>query len=155
MARRKKGGGRGGVCGCGGAEEQAVPELGVRSVPHALRHATVFGAPDAVPADGAMVLVAPHDPQPLLARVEQRDRGVFAVEYLRRGPEVRRLRLSCRRPGAASAARAVRGLRDARRPRTRRVRHQENQVEEEKQEGMSWMVRTAGPAYWSGWPARP
>ena len=43
-------GGCGGVCGCGGAEETAVPELDVTEVPHALRHATVFGALDAVPA---------------------------------------------------------------------------------------------------------
>ncbi|MDF3147025.1 MULTISPECIES: DUF2249 domain-containing protein [unclassified Streptomyces] len=89
-------GGCGGVCGCGGAEETAEPELDVREVPHALRHATVFGALDAVPAGTAMVLVAPHDPLPLLAQIEQRSPGVFSVEYLERGPETWRLRLSHR-----------------------------------------------------------
>ncbi|MEU9792558.1 DUF2249 domain-containing protein [Streptomyces sparsogenes] len=89
-------GGCGGTCGCGDAEEETVPELDVRSVPHALRHATVFGALDAVPAGGAMVLVAPHDPLPLLAQIEQRGPGRFAVEYLRRGPEAWRIRLSHR-----------------------------------------------------------
>ncbi|MFE9880274.1 DUF2249 domain-containing protein [Streptomyces sp. NPDC005784] len=87
-------GGCGGVCGCGGAEEGAEPELDVREVPHALRHATVFGALDAVPAGTAMVLVAPHDPLPLLAQIEQRNPGIFSVEYLERGPEAWRLRLS-------------------------------------------------------------
>ncbi|MEU2736202.1 DUF2249 domain-containing protein [Streptomyces sp. NPDC007095] len=87
-------GGWGGVCGCGGAEETAEPELDVREVPHALRHATVFGALDAVPAGTAMVLVAPRDPLPLLAQIEQRSPGVFSVEYLERGPEAWRLRLS-------------------------------------------------------------
>ncbi|WRZ95344.1 DUF2249 domain-containing protein [Streptomyces sp. NBC_01007] len=87
-------GGCGGVCGCGGAEEAAEPELDVREVPHALRHATVFGALDAVPAGTAMVLVAPHDPLPLLAQIEQRNPGIFTVEYLERGPEAWRLRLS-------------------------------------------------------------
>ncbi|MEU5592840.1 DUF2249 domain-containing protein [Streptomyces sp. NPDC020298] len=87
-------GGCGGVCGCGGAEETDEPELDVREVPHALRHATVFGALDAVPAGTAMVLVAPHDPLPLLAQIEQRSPGVFSVEYLERGPEAWRLRLS-------------------------------------------------------------
>ncbi|WP_416979803.1 DUF2249 domain-containing protein [Streptomyces sp. T028] len=87
-------GGCGGVCGCGGAEETAEPELDVREVPHALRHATVFGALDAVPVGTAMVLVAPHDPLPLLAQIEQRSPGAFAVEYLERGPESWRLRLS-------------------------------------------------------------
>ncbi|MFK0252720.1 DUF2249 domain-containing protein [Streptomyces sp. NPDC090445] len=86
-------GGCGGICGCGGAEETAEPELDVREVPHALRHATVFGALDAVPAGTAMVLVAPHDPLPLLAQIEQRSPGAFAVEYLERGPESWRLRL--------------------------------------------------------------
>ncbi|CAM5568487.1 DUF2249 domain-containing protein [Streptomyces aurantiogriseus] len=89
-------GGCGGVCGCGGAEETAEPELDVREVPHALRHATVFGALDAVPAGTAMVLVAPHDPLPLLAQIEQRSPGVFSAEYLERGPETWRLRLGHR-----------------------------------------------------------
>ncbi|MFJ9863822.1 DUF2249 domain-containing protein [Streptomyces sp. NPDC101165] len=83
-------------CGCDGHAEEAVPELDVRSVPHALRHATVFGALDAVSAGSAMVLVAPHDPLPLLAQIEQRHPGRFAVEYLQRGPEAWRLRLGHR-----------------------------------------------------------
>lgn len=85
-----------GECGCGAAEERAEPELDVRAVPHALRHATVFGALDAVPAGTAMVLVAPHDPVPLLAQIEQRNPGAFTVEYLERGPEAWRLRLAHR-----------------------------------------------------------
>ncbi|MET8565119.1 DUF2249 domain-containing protein [Streptomyces flaveolus] len=89
-------GGCGGVCGCGGAEETTEPELDVREVPHALRHATVFGALDAVPVGTAMVLVAPHDPLPLLAQIEQRSPRAFTVEYLERGPEAWRLRLSHR-----------------------------------------------------------
>lgn len=89
-------GGCGGACGCGGEAEPAEPELDVRGVPHALRHATVFGALDAVPAGRTMVLVAPHDPLPLLAQIEQRTPDVFAVEYLQRGPQDWRLRLSHR-----------------------------------------------------------
>ncbi|MGW2745555.1 DUF2249 domain-containing protein [Streptomyces sp. NPDC001450] len=89
-------GGCGGACGCGGREEADVPELDVRSVPHALRHATVFGALEAVPAGAAMVLVAPHDPLPLLAQIEDRSPGTFCVEYLERGPEAWRLQLSHR-----------------------------------------------------------
>ncbi|ALV32541.1 DUF2249 domain-containing protein [Streptomyces sp. CdTB01] len=86
-----------GGCGCGGArKEAAIPELDVRAVPHPLRHASVLGALDAVPAGGAMVLVAPHDPLPLLAQIEDRHPGVFAVEYLERGPETWRLRLGHR-----------------------------------------------------------
>ncbi len=89
-------GGCGGTCGCGGSDDTAEPELDVREVPHSLRHATVFGALAAVPAGSAMVLVAPHDPLPLLAQIEQRNPGVFAVDYLERGPETWRLRLAHR-----------------------------------------------------------
>jgi uncharacterized protein (DUF2249 family) len=60
-------------------------------VPHAIRHATIFGALDAVPPGGGLVLVAPHDPLPLLAQIEQRAPGAFAVDYLERGPEAWRL----------------------------------------------------------------
>lgn len=60
-------------------------------MPHALRHATVFGALDAVPEGSAMVLVAPHDPLPLLAQIEGRGPGTVSVEYLARGPEAWRL----------------------------------------------------------------
>ncbi|MFF0224007.1 DUF2249 domain-containing protein [Streptomyces sp. NPDC004629] len=88
--------GGGGGCGCGGAQEATVPELDLRSVPHALRHGTAFGALDTVPAGRAMVLIAPHDPLPLLAQMEQRTPGLFAVEYLQRGPEAWRLSLSRR-----------------------------------------------------------
>ncbi|MFD8307130.1 DUF2249 domain-containing protein [Streptomyces sp. NPDC059690] len=91
-----KGGGCGGACGCGGSDETEVPELDVREVPHSLRHATVFGAIAAVPSGQSMVLVAPHDPLPLLAQIEDRHPGAFAVEYLQRGPEAWRLLLTHR-----------------------------------------------------------
>lgn len=87
----KKSGGCGGSCGCGGSDDADVPELDARAVPHALRHATIFGALDAVPAGRAMILVAPHDPLPLLAQIEARDPGAFTFEYLERGPEAWRL----------------------------------------------------------------
>lgn len=90
------GGGCGGTCGCGGSDDADVPELDVREVPHALRHATVFGALGAVPAGRAMLLVAPHDPLPLLRQIEDRHPGVFAVEYQERGPEAWRLLLTHR-----------------------------------------------------------
>ncbi|MFI1416706.1 DUF2249 domain-containing protein [Streptomyces sp. NPDC020731] len=90
------GGGCGGTCGCGGSDDVDVPELDVRDVPHALRHATVFGALGAVPAGRAMVLVAPHDPLPLLRQIEDRHPGVFAVDYQQRGPEAWRLLLTHR-----------------------------------------------------------
>lgn len=64
-----------------------LPVLDATVIPHAVRHATIFGALDAVEEGGGLVLVAPHDPLPLLAQIEGRHPGRFTVEYLRRGPE--------------------------------------------------------------------
>ncbi|RAU90559.1 DUF2249 domain-containing protein, partial [Mycolicibacter senuensis] len=52
------------------------------------------GAFDAVPAGGSMLLVAPHDPIPLLHQLAERSGGRLAVGYEERGPEAWRLRLT-------------------------------------------------------------
>ncbi|CAJ1497099.1 DUF2249 domain-containing protein [[Mycobacterium] kokjensenii] len=82
-----------GGCDCG-EEDDEMPELDVREVPHAIRHATVFGAFDAVPVGGSLLLVASHDPIPLLRQLAERSGGRLAVGYEERGPEAWRLRLT-------------------------------------------------------------
>jgi uncharacterized protein (DUF2249 family) len=79
------------ACSCGEVDDAGLPELDARAVPHAIRHATIFGALDAVQSGGGLVLIAPHDPLPLLAQIEQRTPGRFDVEYLERGPDAWRL----------------------------------------------------------------
>jgi uncharacterized protein (DUF2249 family)/iron-sulfur cluster repair protein YtfE (RIC family) len=86
-----EGGCGGHQCSCGEVGGPGYPELDARVVPHAIRHATIFGALDAVGPGGGLVLVAPHDPLPLLAQVEQRNPGVFEASYLERGPDAWRL----------------------------------------------------------------
>lgn len=81
-------------CGCGHDHDASAPELDVRAIPHAIRHATVFGALTAIPSGGSMVLVAPHDPKPLLAQIHDREKGTIGVEYLETGPEAWRLKLT-------------------------------------------------------------
>jgi uncharacterized protein (DUF2249 family)/iron-sulfur cluster repair protein YtfE (RIC family) len=92
-------------CGCGG--DQGHPEaaqsvapvlsvdarLDVRDVPHAQRHARVLTAISELPADGALVLIAPHAPLPLLAEIERRFPGQIDSEWLQEGPQVWQLRL--------------------------------------------------------------
>ncbi|CAM3549637.1 DUF2249 domain-containing protein [Occultella aeris] len=85
--------GHGHTCACGGTEV-AEPELDARTVPHPIRHATVFGALDAVQPGASMILVAPHDPLPLLAQLEQRRPGAFDVIYVERAPQAWRLRFT-------------------------------------------------------------
>ena len=79
------------TCHCGHQDDAGYPELDARTIPHAIRHATIFGALDAVRPGSGMVLVAPHDPKPLLAQVEQRSPGAFDVQYVETGPEAWRL----------------------------------------------------------------
>jgi uncharacterized protein (DUF2249 family)/iron-sulfur cluster repair protein YtfE (RIC family) len=86
-------GGCGGHCSCGEVDTAEYPELDARAVPHAIRHATIFGALDVVAPGGGMVLVAPHDPLPLLAQLEERAPQQFEVSYLERGPEAWRIQL--------------------------------------------------------------
>jgi uncharacterized protein (DUF2249 family) len=83
------------TCGC--SEHDADdPVLDVRSVPHSIRHATVFGAFDAVPVGGSLILVAHHDPIPLLHQLDHRTSGRLDVDYEQRGPDAWRLRLTKR-----------------------------------------------------------
>lgn len=82
-------------CGCGESDADD-PVLDVREVPHSIRHATVFGAFDAVPDGGTLVLVAPHDPIPLLRQLDYRASGRLEIDYEQRGPDAWRLRLTKR-----------------------------------------------------------
>lgn len=82
-------------CGCGDQDE-GLPELDARAIPHAIRHGSVFGALSAVRPGGAMVLVAPHDPLPLLAQIAEREGDAVQVSYLQRGPDAWRLKLARR-----------------------------------------------------------
>ncbi len=80
-----------GGCGCGGHDERE-PMLDVRTIPHAIRHGVVFGAFDALPTGGTLILVAPHEPRPLLAQLAAR--GLASTETLVAGPEEWHLRLT-------------------------------------------------------------
>ncbi|MFD1506287.1 DUF2249 domain-containing protein [Georgenia yuyongxinii] len=86
---------RSGGCACG-EHDTEIPALDVRTIPHAIRHATIFGALSAIAPGFSMDLVAPHNPVPLLAQLEQREPGAFEVAYLQEGPEDWTLRLTRR-----------------------------------------------------------
>lgn len=79
-------------CTCGETDGPA-PLLDVRTIPHSIRHAAIFGALDSLASGSALVLVAPHDPQPLLAQARARYPEGLVVDYLQRGPEAWHLRL--------------------------------------------------------------
>ena len=79
------------ACGCGGHDEPE-PVLDVRPIPHAIRHATVFGAFEAIAPGDALVIVAPHLPRPLLAQLAER--APIDVEVLVDGPEAWHVRIT-------------------------------------------------------------
>ena len=81
----------GGGCGCSHHEDEDVV-LDVRMIPHAIRHGSVMGAFDTIPPGGSLVLVAPHNPVPLLNQLGER--APIDVEYLIEGPDEWRLRIS-------------------------------------------------------------
>jgi uncharacterized protein (DUF2249 family)/iron-sulfur cluster repair protein YtfE (RIC family) len=81
-------------CACSGHDDAGLPELDARTIPHAIRHATIFGALDGLRPGAGLLLTADHDPLPLLAQLEQRAPGGYAVEYREAGPDVWRLELS-------------------------------------------------------------
>nr|WP_256127667.1 DUF2249 domain-containing protein [Arthrobacter sp. SDTb3-6] len=80
-----------GGCACGGHDEPGLSELDTRVIPHAIRHATIFGALEGLSSGKGILLIANHNPLPLLAQLEQRAAGKFAVDYVENGPETWKL----------------------------------------------------------------
>lgn len=83
-----------GGCGCGCSGDEGVPALDARLIPHALRHATIFGALEGLRAGQSMDLIAPHDPLPLLAQIRDREQDAITWTYLQEGPEAWTLRMT-------------------------------------------------------------
>ncbi|MBI1352001.1 MAG: DUF2249 domain-containing protein [Actinomycetales bacterium] len=83
-----------GGCSCGDAGAHADPVLDARTIPHEIRHAAIFGALDSLAPGAALVLVAPHNPLPLLAQARARYADGITIEYLQEGPDAWHLRLS-------------------------------------------------------------
>ncbi len=71
------------ACGCHEHEDE-TPVLDVRAIPHAVRHAAIFGAFEAIAPGRSIVLVAPHAPVPMLTQLARR--APIDVEYLVEGP---------------------------------------------------------------------
>lgn len=84
---------REGGCACGCVDE-GVPALDARQIPHAIRHATIFGALSGLRPGQQMDLVAPHDPLPLLAQIAEREGEAVSWDYRVRGPEAWTLRFT-------------------------------------------------------------
>lgn len=81
-----------GGCQCGADHDETV--LDARQIPHAIRHGAILGSVDQLRPGASMVLVAPHDPLPLLDQLRDRFGETVDVEYVLREPAQVRLRLT-------------------------------------------------------------
>lgn len=73
-------------CACGGHDD-ALPELDVQTIPHAVRHAAIFGAIESLAQGAGLIISATHDPVPLLTQLRDRHGDAFATRSLDEGPE--------------------------------------------------------------------
>jgi uncharacterized protein (DUF2249 family) len=68
------------------------------------RHPLVFAAFDRLAVGESLVIQNDHDPQPLRIQIEQIRQGEVSWEYLERGPDTFRIRITRVAPPAAAAA---------------------------------------------------
>ncbi len=80
-------------CQCG-ESHSGDPVLDARSIPHAIRHAAIFGALDSLTPGAAIELIAPHEPLPLLAQIREAHGESIQISYLEEGPEAWTLKLA-------------------------------------------------------------
>lgn len=69
-----------------------IPTLVATDIPHEIRHGAIIGAFQSLRPGNSMVIVAPHDPLPLLAQL--REIADLDVSYLQSGPLEWRLQLT-------------------------------------------------------------
>lgn len=82
-----------GGCGCG-CSTDAIPELDVTSLPKIIRHGAVIGGLTSMKSGQQVVLVAPHDPRPLLTQLARTAPDAFTTAYLEEGPQEWRIEVT-------------------------------------------------------------
>ena len=80
----------------------STPELDVRSLFPAQRHALIFQRVSALDAGAGFVLINDHDPKPLYYQLEAEHPQQFEWTYLTRGPDAWRVEIRRRTGGTHS-----------------------------------------------------
>jgi len=86
------------------ASASSPEELDLREVPRPLRHSLVFQKLDALPTGGSFIVVNDHDPVPLSMQIDSMRPGQAAWEYIKRGPEIFRIRIRRVAPAASDVS---------------------------------------------------
>ncbi|WP_068403004.1 DUF2249 domain-containing protein [Kribbia dieselivorans] len=81
------------TCTCGHHDDD-LPTLDAREIPHAIRHASILGALGSLKPGGAMALIAPHNPLPLLGQIKDAYGDSVEISYLEEGPDAWKLRFA-------------------------------------------------------------
>lgn len=95
------------------SQPMAKRELDLREIPRPQRHALVFAAFDALAVGESFTLINDHDPVPLRAQIEQMREGEMGWEYIERGPENFRIRVSRIAPAAGNVGPVNTGTTDS------------------------------------------
>lgn len=83
-----------GGCGCGCST--GTPELALGSIPKVMRSGAVIGGLTSLKSEQQVVLVADHDPAPLLSALGRVAPDSFDIAYLEQGPESWRVEVTHR-----------------------------------------------------------
>jgi len=81
---------------------EAEREIDLCSTPRAGRHPLVFAALDRLAVGESVVIFNDHDPHPLRLQIEQLRGGEMSWDYLERGPDTFRIRLTRTAPPAGN-----------------------------------------------------
>ncbi len=88
-------------------------ELDLRETPRPQRHPLAFAAFDSLAVGEAFTLVNDHDPQPLRMQIERMREGEMGWEYIERGTETFRIRISRIAPPAGNVGAVTTGTPDS------------------------------------------
>ena len=76
------------------APRAAGREIDLRLTPRPERHPLIFDAFDRLEVGGSFIIINDHDPRPLRAQIDRMRAGEMGWEYLDRGPDTFRVRLT-------------------------------------------------------------
>jgi uncharacterized protein (DUF2249 family) len=76
-----------------------VEVMDVRLIPPPQRHLRIFAAYESLPVGGSLELHNDHDPVPLRQQFQELWPDLFGWDYLERGPELFRVRISRKAAG--------------------------------------------------------
>lgn len=84
-----------------------INELDVRVIPPVAKHPTIFKTFDTLKKDDSFILINDHDPKPLYYQFAAERSDEFSWEYLEKGPEVFRVKLTKIADVEANAERTI------------------------------------------------